>query len=105
MLLPLDEHHRFDNTATGWRALRNNITGSENTATDAYALQGNAIGIENSTLGKHALYFNKDGNYNTAVVSKRSIGTTTTTTQPTVYRRSLAITPAFITRLLVSEHL
>ncbi len=66
-VLPLDEHYRFDNTATGWRALRNNITSSENTVIIAYALQGNTIGIQRSALGKHALYFDKDGNYNRPV--------------------------------------
>jgi hypothetical protein len=57
----------FDNTATGFSALRNNTTGSGNTATGANALQNDTYGIENSAFGKHALFFNNVGSHNTAV--------------------------------------
>ena len=73
----------YGNTASGYRALRNNTLGDANTAHGALALVGNTIGynntasgyatlrlndegLNNTAAGYLALYNNNDGSYNTA---------------------------------------
>jgi hypothetical protein len=55
------------NTASGYRALSANTTGSSNTAAGASALQNNRAGYNNTAVGSGALVSNTDGIYNTAI--------------------------------------
>lgn len=55
------------NTATGFRALANNVTGNANTATGITAMQGNTAGSGNTATGNDALAGNRTGSENTAV--------------------------------------
>jgi hypothetical protein len=59
----------YENTATGFMALRGNTTGPYNTANGNIALASNTTGRENSALGHGALTSNTLGNRNTAVGS------------------------------------
>ncbi len=56
----------FDNTATGRHALLSNTTGSGNTASGADALKSNTTGVDNTASGADALFSNTTGNSNTA---------------------------------------
>ena len=65
------------NTAIGWNALRNN-TANQNTAVGQAALQLNTTGTDNVAVGQSALTDNTTGNQNTAVgqsaMSKNTTG-------------------------------
>jgi hypothetical protein len=54
------------NTASGFEALENNITGRANTASGTRALEQNTTGFFNTATGFHALQSNIDGQANTA---------------------------------------
>lgn len=57
------------NTASGSRALANNITGIDNTAIGANALVSSTAGFNNTATGSQALESNTTGNKNTAMGS------------------------------------
>ena len=56
-----------NNTAIGYRALRNNTTGNNNTAIGLNALSNNTTGYNNTAIGLSALRNNTTGIYNTAI--------------------------------------
>ena len=66
-----------------------------NTAEGADALFNLTSGIDNNALGFQALYHNNTGNYNTAEGFAPFLPTpAASTTQPPVFKRSLATPPA-----------
>ncbi len=64
------------NSAFGFKALQNNITGLSNTAIGANVLQLNKKGIENTALGFQAAY-NNDSNYLVSIGSYSGYSNTT----------------------------
>ena len=56
-----------ENTAFGYRSLRNNTTGYYNSAFGSQSLFSNTTGERNTAIGHYALNSNIDGKYNTAV--------------------------------------
>ncbi|MFZ4648216.1 MAG: beta strand repeat-containing protein [Patescibacteria group bacterium] len=55
------------NTAFGYQALYQNLSGSKNTAIGRDAIRQNGTGVDNSVLGYGALYYNYSGSNNVAI--------------------------------------
>jgi hypothetical protein len=67
----------LDNTASGYRTLYSNTTGTSNTASGFRALYSNTTGNANTASGYRALYLNTTGFYNTASGSSALTSNTT----------------------------
>ena len=66
-----------NNTATGFQALVNNITGDHNTADGNTALLSNTTGFANTASGAGALFINASGTFNTALGFEAGANVTT----------------------------
>jgi hypothetical protein len=73
----LESNAEDDNTAIGFRALQNNVSGVGNVALGVNALDDNTVGSNSIAIGQSALGHNTTGNLNVAV-GHRAMDTNTT---------------------------